>query len=270
MMRCLLVFMLVGIAQLSFGQSADSVSKIVIEYSKGNAWGDTLQIGKSEIIEISPVNDHNFKITRHFFVNHYGKPNWRKDTIPINVVKYPLIEKNKISYLFEQFNSTKDNFNTTFIKPRIRCPKKSEILKIVKGDTATYWKFLDKGYLENSERRDAMRKIRRFDKLDTFLFLNKPDPERLMTYTDVWDAFRLFCITKKDTIIFQSYTFNLLCQPFEKYRKGDLNFTLHGFVNLEMDTSLQDILPKKSLFRERLDLNTLTEQYIKWYLKEKL
>lgn len=265
----LLIYLFIVIAQLSFGQSVGSISKIQIEYGKGNAWSDTLQIGKAEIIEISPFNS-DFMITRYIVINYYGKPTWRKDTIAIDAEKTYLIKKNKVNYLFEQLNSNKNNFTSDFVKPRIRCPTKRQILNVAKSDTAAYWKFSDKEYLENSVRKRAIRKIKGFDKLDTFLYSHQPDPDAIAPINDVWDSFRIFCISNKDTLVFQTYTFKLLCQPFEKFKRHDNSIPQHGFVNLEMNTSLQDILPKRSLLRKRLDLNALTEKYIEWYLKEKL
>ncbi|MEO6850829.1 MAG: hypothetical protein ABI203_01250, partial [Mucilaginibacter sp.] len=246
------------------------VSKIVFQYGKSHSsWGEPGVYGKGETIEICPVNNNSFKITKHILVTHSAGVNesqYAHDTTVINTDGYSLISKGKIERLFAALNTNKDNFNISYVKPYLKKLSKKQILKIVKNVDVD--SIFDGEFDNKDERNGTISRIQNLYKLDSFLNLNKPSHSMSITM-DVYDGLRMYWINKTDTIKCNSTLFDtLLGQPFEYDEKRVINGKV--IVNLEINTILSDILPKSSWLRENYDLSNLNKAYIKWYLKKVL
>ncbi len=67
-----------------------------------------------------------------------------------------------------------------------------------------------------------------------------------------------------------SNAFNVLFgQPVEKIENHDFMHIKH-IVNLEVNGTLEKFLPAKSLLRHDLDYNSIVEEYVIWFLKNRL
>ncbi|WP_426668371.1 hypothetical protein ACPPVU_19595 [Mucilaginibacter sp. McL0603] len=270
-MKFFLFLLLIIFSQMVSAQNADSVSKIIFEYGKGhNSWGPGVY-GKGERIEITKFANGNFKITKYQLITSSAGSTgdkFTKDTVSFNVQNYPVISKMKIKNLFLQLNVSKDNFNTSFVFPYLNKPSKEKILAVARR-IDKYEDFTDE-YSEKEDRDRWIKEMTGFNKLNAFLYEKKPDTNLLPTViSDVWHYVRVLCINRRDTIKFQSELYDLLAQPFEKFKNGSYSSD-RIIANVEINTSISVLLPKRSLLRKDIDLNSLTEEYLKWYMEENL
>jgi len=253
----------------AFGQNVDSVSKIILIYGKShNSWGDPGIYGKSERIEIQPINKRSFKITKHVaFTSTAGNDGntFSTDSTIIGTGPYPLISKAKIKDLLFELNNNKDNFNAGFIIRYLKKPQTRIIDSISnsQGDSL----FFDKDFL--SERRSGLKKIRSFNKLDSFLYNKKPDPKMHLVVTDGANHLKILIIGRGMTE-YTSELYNLFGQPFFKEAEKNSMANETGVVNLKINTAIFAMLPKSSFLRQNIDLNRITQDYLSWYLEKDL
>jgi len=262
------VFLIFTLSE-AFGQNVDSVSKIILIYGKShNSWGDPGIYGKSERIEIQLINKRSFKITKHIlFTSSAGNDGntFRSDSTIIGTAFYPLVSKAKIKDLLFELNNNEDNFNAEFIIRYLKKPQKRIIDSISnsQGDSL----FFDEDFL--SERRSGLKKIRSFNKLDSFLYNKKPDPKMHLVVTDGANHLTILIIGK-ETTKYSSELYNLFGQPFFKETQTNSMSNEIGVVNLGINTAIFAILPKSSFLKENIDLNRVTKDYLKWYLEKDL
>jgi len=261
-MKHILFFLFIIYSLNVVAQTTQPVSKILIKYSRGyNPFNQLGVYSRGEIFEISSVNDSIFKIDRYFKITHttIDSVRTKKDTAEISV-KHRFISKRTIESLFAQLNITKDNFNASFIKPQLKKPTRKQIL-----DIATKLDKHDEFEKENVDDAKArIAKIQNFDKLDSFINLNRPDPNVSLVIVDAWDRLDVYLINKADTIRYIGEFHQLLAQPFSRLDRSK------GIVNLQINTTIAGILPKSSILRKRLDINSLTEKYVEWYIDKVL
>lgn len=252
------------------GQFADSISKITFCYDKGHyTFGTSGYYAISEIIEYSKSNSTNFHITRHFQLKKYY--NSKTNTVSTDTIRLKSpkahIPFSKTEKLMTELNISRDNFNAAYVRPFLKAPAKSEITSIAKKHDLI-WKF-ENEYSDREDRRELVKNINRFSLLDTFLLKKKPNLEYDLVIHDAWNSLSITCIGTTDTIEYRSQFFELLGQPVSKYvnrKYGDGK----KFINLEINNSIQGIVPANSLISQAVDLNQLKEEYIMWYIKEKM
>ncbi len=242
-------------------------SKIRFEYSKGhNSWGDTGLYSTSEIIEMVPVSKNQYKIALYLNVLSYASPGrYWKDTTKLKTTNYKPVDGSKVDTILKQLNTAKQNFNIDFIRPHLKQPTKQQIIKLAKLRDL-YYKLKDE---DEDDTKIVVNKLKRFDKLDSFITTHKPSPNA-MVVMDAWKYSRLRFINNKDTLTYQNQFLELLGQPFENLTKNKNHQAENGVINLEINTSLGAILPKSSLLKAAVEINNLTEEYIKWYLEKVL
>ena len=258
-----ILFFLLLVGLNATAQTEKPLTKVVIKYFKGydpfNQFG---VYSRGEIIEISAVHDSLFKINHYFKITdtQVDSSITKKDTVEIRSGSNRLIPKKIIDNLYVQLNTTKDNFNISFIKPLLKRPTKKRILaEATKLDK--HYKFEDE-YTHEAKKR--ITKIRNFAKLDSFVNLNKPNPNEYMVIIDAWDRVDIYLIGKTDTVRYSGEFHQLLGQPFFKRVESK------GIVNLQINTTIRGILPQSSILRKRLDINSLTDEYIDWYIEKVL
>ncbi|MBS1500700.1 MAG: hypothetical protein JST32_01470 [Bacteroidetes bacterium] len=270
-MKYFLVVVLLAFAQLSFGQIVDSVSKIVFRYAKGhNSWGERGVYDNGELIEISRLRGNTFVISKYLKISRYDKGDGTRsiaDTVNINVKGYPTISQVKIEKLLTALNTSKDNFNAEFVISCLSHPRKAEILEVARS-LDQYKTFTDSDS-EKEERNKWFRDMRGFKRLGSFMNQNKPDPNDIAVTVDAWHFMRIYCISEHDTIKFDSQFFKLAGQPIQKFKRHSYD-TDKGIVNLEVNTIITDLLPKQSLLRKSVSLESLKEEYLEWYIKNEL
>ena len=89
-----------------------------------------------------------------------------------------------------------------------------------------------------------------------------------MLYTgasDAWDVLKISFIKDNDTTVFDSNFLHPLGQPILKLWVNK-KFIDIQFFNLEINCLLEQMLPISSDARKRISINSLTEDYIKWYI----
>lgn len=106
--------------------------------------------------------------------------------------------------------------------------------------------------------------------IDTFnLFLSsKFDTTGYVMVTDVWDEMRVYIKTAGKEFGFEGKYPNAFKQPW--YDHSDTSNVFAGsIVNLNINRFLVAILPDKFYRRNTIELQSLTDNYIKWYLQRR-
>lgn len=266
---CFLVFLLqIGYFQVT-AQDKKLPVKVIMTYAVGgSSWRVPGIYSTTETFEIVPINNKWFKISKFLRIKQSlgaDSSTVTKDTMKMNVNRNLRFSKAKIDSLLISLTTTKDNFNTAFIKPQLIKPKEKQILAVARKYDK-YYKFEDD---DRSERKQKFKKIRVFDKLDVFIKLNKPDPELSFGIVDAWNRMTISYIHENDTIKYWSEFHQLLGQPVEPLLNKNANL-VRNTVNLEINLLIESMLPKSSLLRKQIGLNSLTEAYINWYIDKML
>jgi hypothetical protein len=264
----ILPFLLVGC--FAFGQSTDSVSKIIIAYSiSHNSWGNPGIYGRGETIELSSISDGNYKITRYIkttaSAGDDGKT-FHKNTTNLSTKSFEIIAKEKIQYWLIQLNTNKNNINSSFITSRLKVPTRKEIFQVAKKyDLLSELKGID---ADRADTRKAIGQIQNFSKLDSFLIFQIPCNNFEIIVIDVSNNLKIQTINNKDTTEYQcQFIYDPLGQPISRYDKRDFR-TDKKICNLEANTSAQSFLPKQSMISKILDIGNIKELYIKWYIEK--
>lgn len=262
------VFLLFG--QFALGQSADSINKIIISYGKShNSWGDPGIYGRGEVIELLKASNGDFRISRHFTTTasagNDGKT-FSKDTTLLSVKSLQVINNTKIQYWLTQLNTNKENFTASFIKPKITTPSKKEILQVAKKYDKL-WMLTDRDFNreDKADARNAIKEMKTFVGLDSFLIYKRPTIEYDMVVTDSYNGLRILTIQNSDTTEYRCQFFEPLGQPITRYAQRNYMRSSKIF-NLEANTSALTFLPKNSMISKILNLDNIKELYIKWYL----
>jgi hypothetical protein len=106
--------------------------------------------------------------------------------------------------------------------------------------------------------------------VDTFnLFVSTMfDTSGYIMITDVWDEMHVYIKTSEKEFIFEGKYPNAFKQPW--YDHSDTSkWATASIVNLNINKFLVAILPDKFHRRNEIELQSLTEEYIKWYLKRR-
>lgn len=250
----------------TYGQSTDSISKIIFKYSKGHSsWGNPGNYGKSEYIEYSPSSNGQFILTRFFRVTYSAGLDgntFHADTIELKTKIYSAVDRKSIEVWLAQLNTHKDNYTETFVKLLLTIPTYKEVKTTARSIECDL--FFDRDFKE--EKQNVLRKIQSFHLLDSFLIMTKPNVEHIMIVTDVWDFLNIEVISNSDTAIYQSqFYFDPLGQPISRNDHKDIS-KVKNIINLETNIYARVFLPKKSLTYKVLDISNLKGNYIKWWL----
>lgn len=266
------VFLLFG--HYTFGQSADSVNKIVFSYGKSHSsWGDPGIYGGGEIIELLKTPKGDFIISRHITTTASagddGKT-FRKDTTELSTKTYRAIRKEQVQFWLTQLNTNKENFNVSFIRPKLTALTRNEILQVAKKYNKL-WLLTDTSFdrEDKAYAKKAIKEMQSFAALDSFLAFKRPTIEFEMIVTDNYNGLIITTIKNSDTTEYRCQFFQPLGQPISRYVNRKY-LTGSKVFNLEANTSAQIFLPKNSMISKVLDLNNIKEEYIKWYLDKKM
>lgn len=266
------VFLLIG--QFALGQNADSINKVIISYGKShNSWGNPRIYGRGEVIELLKTSNSDFIILRNFTTaasaGNDGKT-FHKDTTELNTKIFQAIKKEKIQFWLTQLNTNKENFTVTFIRPKLTPPTKNEILQVAKKYDKL-WMLTDTDFdrEDKADARKAIKEMKAFVALDSFLIFKRQTIEYEMIVTDNYNGLRIMTIKNSDTTEYRCQFFEPLGQPITRYDNRNYMRSSKVF-NLEANTSAQTFLPKNSMINKVLDIDNIKEEYIKWYLDKKM
>ncbi len=260
--------------QFALGQSTDSIYKIILRYGKShNSWGNPGIYGRGEEIVISKKSNGSFIISRHILITasagNDGKT-FHKDTILINRQASETISKEKINYWLTQLNTNEENFTLSYIKPQLKKLTKNEIFKVAKKYNEL-WMLDDTDFdkEDKANSKKAIKKMKRYYGLDSFLIYKRPTIEDDRVVTDNYNGLIISTINNSDTTEYRCQFFEPLGQPIIRY--NNRNYTKSSKVfNLKANVSAHTLLPKGSMISKALDLNNIKEDYIIWYLKMRM
>ena len=268
-MRTLLFILFLITSFSCFGQNKLSFDKVIFSYSTGHSsWGDTGVYSRGELFEISRVNSESYKIKKYRKITYSVRGSdgkYLKDTTIVKRIDKPTISAQQIDSLYTRLTTTKPNFTLEVIRPWLTPPSENEILRTATDDSLSY-KF---DGVSADDRKNNIQKIENFDKLDSFINENKPDTSIARVTADVWNMVKISFIKNSDTTVFIQDYIHSLGQPILK-SKINKRAESKQFVNLGVNTLLEEILPKTSIFRKGASISNFTEAYLSWYIKEKI
>jgi hypothetical protein len=266
-MKCFLSFLFLIFSTTCLGQNSILFDKVIFKYFKGyNSFGSPGMYSKGEVFEFYPVNSKAYRIKKYLKITYTEVKDGAnlKDTIKVNFSGKTISAKS-VDLLWMSLTNSKNNFTTAFIKPRLKSPSKKEIFRIAKNDSLFY-KFEDDDVTEINAK---INKLKTFDRLDYFINSHRPNVDLFTSTVDAWDSLQILFVKNGDTTVFNQDYLQLLGQPVLKL-KVNKQYIGKQFINLDINTLLEKILPNSSTLKKRASINSLTEKYIEWYIKEKI
>jgi len=269
-------FILLILIPLSIqAQDLTKVEKISFQYRIGHYnFGDTGRYEREELIEFIPVSKSrflrsSFAITKRYTPNPETKENnfSVKDTITNKSDKSFSIST--FQNLLDNLNITKDNFNKENLSPFLSTITQKEILSIAKKNDNDFW-FIDgeNGRVDKSGR-ERIKKIKRLYLIDSFLLMRKPRLELVSVVMDAWNYLTVSFFEQTDTVKYQFQFFEVLGQPFSKIINDDYSQRTR-LVNSDVNGLLIKVLPGNSLTAKAIGFDKLKEEYIVWFIENKL
>lgn len=273
-MRHLLLLLLAPfIAQ---GQDLSSTSKVIFNYNIGHySFGEAEPYAKEEIIELHPTSQQRFAlssyklITKAYVQNPVTKQNdlSKSDTI-INSSKSHQTMKDGMNQLTKELNKFNDDYSLANILPFLKPLTKKEILSFTKKHEIAFWLIDEETNKVDDVGKEIIQKIKRFELLDTFLINQKPDLETDLVVMDSWHSLKITFVQRRDTIEYNLHFFSLFGQPVYKVMNKDIS-SKTKVINIGINKILLIVLPKTSLAYKSIDLNSVKESYVKWFMENK-
>jgi hypothetical protein len=258
--------------QSGFSQKTINIEKVIIKYEHAeNYRGKPRSYIIEEIIQFDkPPKDCNlFYLTQYLRINeeldHINPPSI--DSLFLKPRNVEAIKGEIFDELMRSISNSADNFTEQFIRPYL---KKIRIKDIVTVAKQSHFKtgHLDSSIAKNSkDRRERVNEIRVYSQLKSFLFKELENIPYELVITEAYHFMTISFIMTNDTITYRSNFFgHSLRQPFILMAR-DGSYTKNAATNLNINLNLMKILPKGSLLKEKMDFNSISEDYIKWYLK---
>jgi hypothetical protein len=260
------------LVQSGFSQKKCNVEKVVIKYEHAsNYLNQPDAYGIEEIIQFNKSpNDRNlYYLTQYLRINekidHINPP--CIDTLLLKPRNVQAIKGELFDELIRSLSNSEDNFTEQFIRPYLGKIKSKDIIAVTKQPHFTSL------YSESSIKRNhkkqsrSINKIRSYSRLDSFLVKELENVKYQFYVLEALHRMTVCFIMANDTIVYKSDFFgHPLRQPFVLMDKKG-SYTKKETTNLNINLNLMKILPKGSLLREKMDFNSISEDYIKWYLK---
>jgi hypothetical protein len=258
--------------QSGFSQKAISIEKVIIKYEHArNYLNQPDAYGIEEIIQFSKsLNDRDlYYLTQYLRINekidNINPPSI--DTLFIKPRNVQVIKGELFDELMKTLSNSENNFTQQFMRPYLNKLKAKDIIAVIKQP---HFKSLySESRIENSrkERSRAIKEIKSYFQLDSFLIKELENTQFRFYVPEALHQMTICFIMANDTIAYKSdFLGHPLRQPFILMnRKG--SYTKKATTNLNINLNLMKILPKGSLLKEKMDFNSISEDYIKWYLK---
>ena len=267
------IFLLILLAPfLAQGQDLGLTSKVIFHYNIGHYnFGEAGQYAKEEIIEFTATSKQIFAlssyklITKAYIQNPTTKQNnlSRNDTV-INLIKNHRTLKHEMNQLSKELNRSNDDYSLANMLPFLKPLTKREILSTAKKYSMEYWFIDEETNKVDDVGKEIIKKIRRFDHLDTFLINQKPDRETELVVIDAWNRLKISFVQPRDTIEYTLRFSSLFGQPVYKKINKDIA-TETKIINLDINKIMLTVLPRNTLVYKSIDLNSLKESYIIWF-----
>lgn len=273
-MRHLILFLLAPfIAQ---GQNLTLTSKVIFSYNIGHYnFGEKGSYAKEEIIEFISTPKQAFtlssykSIIKKYIEDPTTKENsFSKNDTTINSIRNHKTLKIEMNQLVKELNRFNDDYSLANILPFLKPLTKKEILSTAEKFEIDYWFIDEENRKVDDIGKDIIRKLQKFHLLDTFLINQKPDLKTDLVVMDAWNHLTISFIQPRDTIKYSLKFFSLFGQPVYKVNNSDITSETK-VINLDINKVLLTVLPKSSLAYNSIDLNNLTEFYVKWFTENK-
>ncbi|PKB17704.1 hypothetical protein [Flavobacterium sp. 5] len=252
---------------ISFGQNLDTIKKIEISYGYGDQCFPRNGIySRSEKFTFEKSESEIFYLTscKKFWDKSQKKATvFSKDSL-VKVLQ-KRIKSSLITDLIVNVNANKENFSFEFLKSRLNEPTKRQIKKIARKRDL-YFKIECYGLFDCENRNKVINSLKHFEHFDKFVSsLNLSSNQ--MVVIGYSNTARITLFSEKNFVTYEfSFINNNIGQPILKnYNKNYLD--RYGFVNLEANEIIQEIIPRKSMTFKTFDLNRVTDDYINWYLQ---
>lgn len=228
--------------------------------------------GKADVISFTYNSNQNQYIIDQFYRDEY-KRTFQPDTIKLMTKVYKSeigkeIDFNKIEPLLTSLSSNISNQNlftqvdTTELKELIT---KKQIRKVAKRYDID-WQF-KKRYSSKEENKDFFKGCKSNDTLKLYLS-ERFDTSGYVIVTDYSNTINIWISTNKAEYRFEGKYPNPVKQPW--YNHSDTSQTFgQAILNLKINQSLYDLLPKNFLLKETISNEALVNDYITWYFERR-
>jgi hypothetical protein len=260
------------LVQSGFSQKAISIEKVIINYGHGeNYHGKRGSYEIQEIIQFNrmPNAGNVYDLYQYLRINsdldHINPP--CIDTLLLKPQNTQAIKGELFDELINTLSSSEDNFTEQFVRPYLNKPTVRDIITMAKQNHFESL-YSASSIEENSKDRcGRIGEIQSYVKLDSFLAKELENTKYNLFVTEAYHHMIIRVVTANDTITYRSDFFgHPLRQPFVLMDRNGA-YTKKETINLNINLSLMKILPENSVLREKMDFNSISEDYIKWYLK---
>lgn len=274
-MRNLLLLLLL-VPFIVQGQDLGLTSKVIFDYNIGHYnFGKTGPYAKEEIIEFTFTAKQSFAlssyklITKAYIQDPITKENnfSNNDTI-INSINSHRTLKDEINQLTKELNTINEDYSLANILPFLKPLTKKEVLSTARKFEMDFW-FLDEETNKVDDvGKEIIKKIQKFDHLDTFLINQKANLETDSVVIDAWNYLKISFVQPKDTVEYHLRFTSIFGQPVYKII-NKIIATETKVINVNINKVMLTLLPKNSLAYKSIDLNSLKESYIIWFIENK-
>lgn len=263
MNKIFVIFLL--ITNLTFAQTSNDFDTVIFEFNHDYDYGKNKGIfSKKEYLVLIRISDNEYT----FGENFQQTKSFDFKTIKTNNFKFKnlqFVDGEKVAMLFKELKTNKDNFNFQYIRPSLKRIKKSSIKKIIE-EKEIIWKTESK-IVTNKQRKKVINEILKFSQFENFIEFEKPKKNAIYGLLDGSKNLKISFVKNNETFIYKAETFHKCGQPIEIL---DKNADDSKIINLEVNKLIENILPKKSMFRDEFNINNITEKYIRWYIENNL
>ena len=256
-------------------QDLTKVEKISFRYTIGHYnFGDTGRYEREELIEFIPESKtrfsrSSFAITKRYIPNTETKENNLSVRDTISYKSDKSFSQSTFQNLLDNLNKTKDNFKKENLVPFLSTITKKKILSIAKKHDNDFWFTDDENGRLDKYGRERIKKIKQLYLIDSFLLLRKPSLEYEMVVMDAWNNLTISFFEQTDTVKYRFQFYELFGQPFSKTINNDYSHRTR-FVNSDVNGLLTKVLPRNSLTAKAIGFERLKEEYIVWFIENKM
>ncbi len=228
--------------------------------------------GKADIISFTYDINQNQYVIDQFYRDQYERT-IRPDTIKLESKVYKSeidkeIDVDKIKSLLTSLSTTVSNRNLFTQVDTIELKgflTEKQIRKVAKWDDID-WKF-KRRYSTKEENKEFFKGCKSMDTLKIYLS-KRFDSSGYVMVTDYSNTINIWISTNKAEYRFEGKYPNPVKQPW--YNHSDTSQTFgQPILNLKINQSLSELLPKDFLLKETISNEALVNDYITWYFERR-
>lgn len=209
---------------------------------------------------LNPYQRTKYKFTNKPDTSFLKKMTINKGVVVDRLLLSDLLKQLEVIYIkptFDNIGITKEQF--------LKLTDKKHVIQVAKWHK-TDWHF-KRAYSTKEQNEIIYKGCQNIDTLNLYLS-TAFDTSGYVMVTDVDEHFDVIISTTKDNYRFEGKYPNAFKQPW--YNHSDKGISaLTSVLNLSINNALVAILPDKFSRLETLKIETLTNEYIEWYLKRR-